>query len=74
MTSTDLLKRLDAGQHSDADGEFDSDWTPQKLGKLVKGLGVLLKPPRRIGSNKARQYVIDGGVVRSTCRRYGLTE
>lgn len=52
----------------------DEDWTPRKLGKQLKALNVLAVEPRRIGRNTDRQYVIDGNVVRTICKRYGITE
>jgi hypothetical protein len=76
-TSEELLEQLNADQPPAAEpgfGDTDTKWTPQRLGTQLRSLNVLLGQPRRIRGNQARRYMIDGGVVRSVCRRYGLTE
>ena len=71
VTSTVLLERISP---SDETAFEDPDrWTPQRLGRALKSLNVLLAN-QRTNDHKERRYIIDGEAVRSTAKRYSLTD
>jgi hypothetical protein len=71
ITSSELLERLNA-RRAGEDFEPVTVWTWQKLGKRLKGLGVVRGESKRIAQNTARRYLIDGPAVRSLAEHYGL--